>query len=314
MNIRNIFSCISNAICPSSSKWHRALNSAFHSISHVCGGALFISALALSSCSETDYLSYDPSANGVYFHRDTLTYSFSVMPVDSQTHVLQIPVKIMGVISDVPRTFAYRIERQMPSDSIQKLIYLPESESYVWAEEGKQYDIPGQVTIPAGKIEGSIPVTIHRNALAGSFAEGYQHYRLVIRLSQNENFTPVLTEKDQVRIIEFDNAIDQPAWYDAFGGKVWYERELGVWHPYKFIKMVEYFHDIKNILPDTYKKMEALYGENLENVPYGDFHMYKTIFRKHIYARMYEHFNDPANRDMILSLYPDFPFDFPNPF
>ena len=275
---------------------------------------LFTSALALTSCSETDYLQYDPSANGVYFHRDTLTYSFSVMPVDTTEHVLRIPVKIMGVVTDQPRTFSYAIETSMPIDSIQKLIYLPESASHEWAVAGKHYDAPQQVTIPAGQIEGCIPITIHRNALEGNFSEGYKHYRLVIRLTKNENFRPVLSEKDQVRIVEFDNAIDQPAWYDAFGGKVWYEKELGVWHPYKFIKMVEYFHDIKNVLPDTYRKMEALYGENLDNVPYGDFHAYKTIFRKHIYARMYDHFNDPANRDMILSLYPDFPFDFPNPF
>ena len=29
---------------------------------------------------------------------------------------------------------------------------------------------------------------------------------------------------------------------------------------------------------------------------------------------MYDYFNDPANRDMILDAYPDFPFDFPNPY
>ncbi len=274
---------------------------------------LFVGA-TMSSCSETDYLQYDASACGIYFHRDTLTYSFSVMPVDSVTHTLQVPVKIMGVVSDKPRTFAYTVEHQMPSDSLQRLIYLPEAEQYVWAEQDKHYTVPQEVTIPAGAITGTIPVTIHRRALEGSFSEGYQHYRIVIRLAPNAHFSPVLSEKDQVRIIQFDNAIDQPAWYDAFGGKVWYEHDLGKWHPYKFIKMVEYFHEVGNILPDTYKKMVALYGENLENVPYGDFHVYRTIFRKHIYSRMYEHFNDPTQRDMILSLYPDFPFDFPNPF
>lgn len=287
-----------------------------HILSIICLGLLPFGGgwVGLSSCSETDYLTYDPSANGVYFHRDTLTYSFSVMPVDTTEHVLNVPVKLMGIVSDQPRAVSYKIEQVMPSDSILKNIYLPDTEDYVWAEAGKHYDMPKQAIIPAGGIEGNIPVTIHRRALEGDFAHGYKHYRIVIRLTQNDCFTPVLSEKDQVRIIQFDNAIDQPAWYDAFGGKVWYERELGVWHPYKFIKMVEYFHDIKNVLPDTYRKMEALYGENLDNVPYGDFHAYKTIFRKHIYARMYEHFNDPANRDMILSLYPDFPFDFPNPF
>jgi hypothetical protein len=78
--------------------------------------------------------------------------------------------------------------------------------------------------------------------------------------------------------------------------------------------MVEYFHALEETHPETYKKMVALYGENLEHIEYGDPYQYRTIFRKYIYQPMYEHFNDPANRDMILNEYPDFPFDFPDPF
>ena len=29
---------------------------------------------------------------------------------------------------------------------------------------------------------------------------------------------------------------------------------------------------------------------------------------------MYDYFSDPANEDYILSEFPDFPFDFPNPY
>lgn len=202
----------------------------------------------------------------------------------------------------------------MPNDSIQKLIYVPGNKEYVWAQKGVQYTVPSEVTIPANSIEGVIPVTVNRSELKGNYAEGYVRYRIILRLAANENFTPTLSEKDQVRVVQFDNAVEQPAWYDAYGEKVWYKPELGEWHPYKLIKLVEYFHDVKNILPETYVKMVNLYGENLENVPYGDFHVYRTIFRKYIYSRMYDHFNDPANRDMILSLYPDFIFDFPDPF
>lgn len=275
------------------------------------GGGL----VGLSSCSETNYLTWDQTANGIYFHHDTLIYSFSVMPVDTTEHVLKVPVKLMGMVSDHPRSFSYKVERMMPTDSIQKLIYQPVSEQSVWAEEGKHYDLPAQVTFPAGKIESYIPITIHRRALEGNFTDGYKHYRLVIRLTENENFTPVLSEKDQVRIIEFDNAIDQPAWYNYDRSeKIWYTNYLGTWHPYTYIKLVEYFHDLKDTLPETYKKIVDLYGENLEHVPYGDFHEYRTIFRKYVFKPIYEHVNDPANHDMILSLYPDYPFDFPNPF
>ena len=273
-----------------------------------------LAVVMLASCTETGYITYSPDENGIYFQRDTFIYSFSVSPVDTVTHVINVPVNVMGTLSDQPRTFAYTIERQMPSDSLQKLIFTPAGDDFVWAEEGVQYDVPATVTIPAGATQGMLPITIYRDQLEGSYYEGYQHYRLVIRLAAGDLFTPTLSEKDQLRIIQFDNAIDQPAWYDAYGEKVWYKPELGEWHPYKLIKLVEYFHDVKDILPETYVKMVALYGENLDNVPYGDFHVYRTIFRKYIYSRMYEHFNDPANRDMILALYPDFIFDFPDPF
>lgn len=276
--------------------------------------ALIAPSIFSASCSETDYMTYDSKANGVYFNHDTLIYSFSVLPVDSTTHVINIPVKVMGTVTDQPRRFAYNVEYQMPTDSLQKLIFTPENTDYTWAKEGEQYTLSDEVVIPAGKTEGTIPVTIYRSKLGGDYANGYIHYRIIVRLASNENFTPTLSEKDQVRIVQFDNAIDQPAWYNAYGDKVWYKPELGEWHPYKLIKLVEYFHDVKNVLPESYAKMVALYGENLENVPYGDFHVYRTIFRKYIYSRMYEHFNDPANRDMILSLYPDFIFDFPDPF
>lgn len=267
-----------------------------------------------ASCSESGYITYPPRENGIYFQRDTFIYSFSVTPVDTVTHTIEVPVQVMGSLSEQPRTFAYTIECQMPSDSLQKLIFTPENTDFVWAEEGVQYEVPTEVAIPAGATQGVLPITIHREQLAGSYYEGYQHYRFVVRLTANEHFAPTLSEKDQLRIIQFDNAIEQPAWYDAYGEKVWYKPELGEWHPYKLIKLVEYFHDVKDVLPETYIKMVDLYGENLENVPFGDFHVYRTIFRKYIYARMYEHFNNPANRDMILSLYPDFIFDFPDPF
>ena len=288
-------------------------NSIIHSFGHVAILMLIASPM-LTSCTDDDYITYSSDENGIYFNHDTLVFSFSVLPVDTLTHVINVPVKVMGTLSDQPRTFAYSVERQMPNDSLQKLIYMPEHDQFVWAEEGAQYTVPAEVVIPAGQTEGVIPITIYRSRLEGNYSEGYKHYRLVIRLAENQNFTPTLSESDQIRIVEFDNAIDQPAWYDAYGDKVWYKPELGEWHPYKLIKLVEYFHDVKDVLPETYTKMVALYGENLENVPYGDFHVYRTIFRKYIYSRMYEHFNDPANRDMILSLYPDFIFDFPDPF
>ena len=115
-------------------------------------------------------------------------------------------------------------------------------------------------------------------------------------------------------MFRFDNSVDQPEWYSAHGEKVWQERYLGKGHPLKFIKMVEYFHAVEEILPETYKNMVALYGENLEHIPYGDPYQYRTIFVKYIYAKMYEFFGNPDNREGILHEVPDVPFDFPDPY
>lgn len=252
--------------------------------------------VAVSSCEETDYMTYDTSHNGVYFLSDTLQYSFSVTPVEQRTHVVKIPVRVMGGISDSPRKIGYEVIADTTT-----------------AIGGEQYRL-GEAVIMPDSVNGFIPVEILRDGLEGSYSEGYVRYRLGLRLVANENFAPTLSLEEQKFVLNFDNAVEMPNWYDAYGDKVWSERYLGKWHPLKLIKMVEYFHAIELVLPETYKKMVADYGENLENIPYGDPYLYRTIFRKYIYKPMYDFFNDPANRDAIIDEYPDFPFDFPDPF
>ena len=250
----------------------------------------------LGACSPTDYMTYDISDQGVYFTRDTLTYSFSVTPIEVKSYTFKVPFRVMGTIASESRPVAFEVVDTATN-----------------AVEGVQYTI-GQAVMPADSIDGYIPVVILRDGLEGNYTDGYTKYRLTLRLTTNEYFRPMLDSAAQWRTLTFDNAIEQPNWLDAYGNKVWSKSELGVWHPYKFIKMVEYFHAIADILPETYEKMVAAYGENLEDVPYGDVYLYRTVFKKYVFAPMYDFFNDPANREMILANYPDFPFDFPSPY
>ena len=252
--------------------------------------------LLFAACEETDYLKFDTSHSGIYFTKDTLRYSFSVTPVEIKSHQFNIPVRVMGGISDKER----EVEFSVRADS-------------TTAEEGVHYII-GRAVIMPDSIDGYIPVTILRDNLEGNYTDGYKKYRLCIELRQNKNFVPTLDSLSQVRMFRFDNSVDQPEWYSAHGEKVWQERYLGKWHPLKFIKMVEYFHAVEEILPETYKNMVVLYGENLEHIPYGDPYQYRTIFVKYIYAKMYEFFGNPDNREGILQEFPDFPFDFPDPY
>lgn len=253
-------------------------------------------ALLFTACDDEDYMRFDVSHSGVYFTKDTLIYSFGVTPVEIREYTYNIPVKVMGGVSSLKREIAYTV--------------IPDSTTAV---EGVHYTI-GEACIMPDSVQGIIPVTVYRDNLEGTFATGYTRYSLCLQLSSNEHFVPTLDSLSQVRMFRFDNSVDQPAWYNAHGEKVWQKRYLGEWHPLKFIKMVEYFHDVEKILPETYKKMAALYGDNLEHIPFGDPYQYRTIFVKYIYSRMYEYFENPANRESILNEFPDFPFDFPDPY
>lgn len=257
--------------------------------------------MLLAACQETEYLKFDMSHNGIYFTRDTLKYSFSVTPLDVNSHLFKVPVKVLGGLSGTEREVAYRVN--------------PDSTTAV---EGVHYTLGKAVILP-DSIEGYIPVTILRDNLEGSYSEGYTSYSLCIELVKNNDFIPTLDSLSQVRVLRFDNAIDIPDWLDYKGEKIWRpgnpHPQLGDWHPYTFIKLVEQFHTIKDIIPETYEKMVQYYGgENLESVPYASFYPYLPIIRKYVLVPLYEYFSNEANREEILALYPDYPFNFPDPY
>ena len=256
----------------------------------------FPAALMLAaSCDDENYLLFDTSYHGLYFQSDTLSYSFGVTPVETLQYVYPIPVMVLGTPRDEDLPIGYEIIADTTT-----------------ATEGVQFNF-GDAYIPADSVNGYINVIILRDGLEGTYDTGYTRYELGIRLVENDWFVPTLSSDDQMIILKFDNSIDIP-WYDAYGNKVWLTEYLGEWHPFKLIKMVEYFHALADILPETYADMVELYGENLEDIPYGNPYEYRSIFRKYIYLPMYEYFNDPDNYDYIISLYPDFPFDMPYPF
>ena len=261
-----------------------------------------LGAVCFISCTETEYLKYDVSHNGIYFTKDKLKYSFSVTSDTIHSYLFKMPIQIMGGISEKEREVAYRINEDSTN-----------------AIEGIHYTI-GKAFIAPDSITGYIPVTILRDSLQGSYAEGYKTYRLYIELVENDNFTPTLDTLSQERLLQFDNAIDIPDWFDWEKKKIWRpgnpHDNLGSWHPYTYMKLVEQFHTVKDVpnMEETYEKMVALYGEYLEHVPYASFSDYMHIIRKYVLAPLYDYFSNPENEDEIMSLYPDYPFDFPDPY
>lgn len=251
-------------------------------------------AMFFSSCDE-EYLVFDTGAPGIYFTRDTLEYSFGVTPVEIKRYTFKVPVKIMAALSKESRPIGYEVNHEKTT-----------------AVEGVHYEF-GEAVILPDSINGYIPVTFFRENLEGNYSDGYESYQICLELVDNGHFAPTLDPLSQVRILKFDNAIEQPDWRIYDGSKKW-PASFGSWHPFTFIKIVENFHALEDILPETYAKIVKSYGENLENIPYGDYNEYAVIFRKYIILPLYEYINDPVNREFILSEYPDYPFDVPDPY
>lgn len=266
-----------------------------HCITLLPGLVTALCAWAMMACSETDYMRFDTHFAGIYFPEDTVRYSFGVTPIETRSYTVRIPVCLVGKPAGEDRTISYTIVAEGTN-----------------ATEGQQFVI-GQPLIEGDSIRGYIPVTIQRDALEGNYNDGYKRYRLKLQLTAGGDLTPTMSADRQTCVLTFDNAVEQPNWFDYKGDKVWHRSELGEWHPLKFIKLVEFFHAFGQRQPETYAKMVATYGENLENVEYGDFYLFRTIMSKYIFAPMYDYFNDPAVQAEIRAQYPDFPFDFPNP-
>ena len=130
-------------------------------------------------------IDYDTSRNGVYFKNDTIRYSYGVTPIEVKSYILKVPVYIMGTISDEARPIPYQIVTE-GTDAI----------------SGEQYNIHDALIYP-DSVSGFIPVEILRDGLKGSYAEGYTHYNLKLRLVQNNSFIPTLTEKEQEIVLIF---------------------------------------------------------------------------------------------------------------
>ena len=265
--------------------------------------ALALSVMLFFTACQENYLKYDTSHSGVYFTKDTLKYSFSVTPLEITSYEFKVPFMIMGVPSSKAREVAFVVNPELTT-----------------AEENVHYCI-GKAVVQPDSISGYIPVTILRDNLEGDYENGYVKYRLCMQLVENDDFTPTLSPESQMRILEFDNAIDTPEWLNYKGDKIWVpgnpHPHLGSWHPYTYIKLVEQFKTLKDVpnMEETYWKMVEYYGgENLEKVPYAQFYPYLPIMQKYVFAPLYEYFSNEANREEILALYPDYPFDFPNPY
>lgn len=246
-----------------------------------------IAVLFITGCSQNDYLVFDEDYSGIYFTEDSLHYSFSTLPIETRTYTQKIPVKIMGKPYSHERIFGVEI--------------LP-AKNNINPIKGQQYLLEEEtLKIEADSITGYIPLILLRDGLAGDDENGYTRYELRLKLVENNNFTPTLSESDQNVVVTFDNSIERPTW---FSEEVWISK-CGEWAPIKLIKIMEYFHTIlKENAPSTYQKMVADIGENWEDVTYGWPTDYNYTVKKYILIPCYEYFISHPEHGIT---------DFPNP-
>ena len=239
------------------------------------------------ACNQNDYLVFDEDYAGIYFTEDSIHYSFSTMPIETRTYTQKIPVTIMGKPYDYDRIFSVEIlPAKTNQDPVKGLQYILEEET---------------LKIDADSINGFIPLIILRDGLAGDDESGYTRYELRLKLVENNNFQPTLSEKEQNVVVTFDNSIERPSW---FSEEVWISK-CGEWAPIKLIKIMEYFHTtLKENAPSTYQKMVSDIGENWEDVTYGWPTDYNYTVKKYILIPCYEYFKAHPEHGIT---------DFPNP-
>ena len=246
-----------------------------------------ITVLFITGCSQNDYLVFDEDYSGIYFTEDSIHYSFSTMPIETRMYTQKIPVKIMGKPYDYDRIFSVEIlPAKENTNPLKGLQYLLEEET---------------LKIEADSITGNIPLIILRDGLEGDDETGYKRYEIRLKLVENNNFVPTLSETEQNVVVTFDNAIEKPSWYSE---DVWLSK-CGEWSPIKLIKIMEYFHTtLQENAPSTYQKMVGDIGENWENVTYGWPTDYNYTVKKYILIPCYEYFLTHPEHGIN---------DFPNP-
>lgn len=217
------------------------------------------------SCSQ-DYKLFDKDFMGVYFLKDSIYYSFGVTPIEKKSYDLKVPVRLMGEIASVDRHFSVSVISDKTT-----------------AQKGVHYNIQDEMIIPADSINGFIYVTILRDNLKED------DFKLFLKLEDKDKLTPVY-EKYKETLIHFNNRVEPPTWKDYWGDPAWPDYELGPWHPLKYIKFIELFRGLEEIVPETYKSMIDRFGPDLENVDFGWPYDYNFTMTKYVLIPLYQYF------------------------
>ena len=232
----------------------------------IYGLSLLITGI-FSSCEDTDYPTFDIKQASIYFEKDSIVYSFGTTPLSISNYTLNLPVKIMGIPSKEKRIFKVELIKKKTN-----------------AIAEQQYRIPKELVIEADSVNGVIPVKIIRAGLGEE-----KKWQIGFKLIATTDFLPASEIGDQV-VAGFNNIVEPPTWKDWQGNPAWPLDRLGEWNPVVWVKFMEYFRNMEQTSPSTYKKMVEQHGPNLENVNYSWPWDYDYAITKYILIPMYDFF------------------------
>ncbi|GGH06444.1 hypothetical protein GCM10011418_03140 [Sphingobacterium alkalisoli] len=175
-------------------------------LKHLCmsTGLLATLCLLFSSCEKDLNAVYQQDARVYFFERSTVdltssvtskSYSFLLDPSTITEHIIFIKIKSMGDTASYDR---YSIGKRI--------------ENGTTARAGEDYEFLPAL-IPAGEVEGLLPVKIFRNSRIAS-----EEVSLVLTIGETEDFKVGIVE-DQVFTLRWSDRLSQPSTWPFYFGE-----------------------------------------------------------------------------------------------
>ena len=222
--------------------------------------------LTLAGCKDT-WLMYDTSQKDhLYFEVTSALPQVSFSLIEDQQIEYNVAVKMMGMPVDYDRTFSIEYIDADPDETI---TVGTEKIPVITAQSGTDFEI-GALTLPAGAVETSIPLTLHRQEVMKT-----KYACIRFRIVEDDEFLPLAADSTFVKKIKtplFNLYVNDgdptcPDWWDAsatgydlFGWTLY----LGRFYPEKFRKMLDLYHQVETKNPVFYQECVDRYGENLD--------------------------------------------------
>lgn len=140
--------------------------------------SLLMAVIFFAACKKEQPATFDPNFTGIYFSTDSMNYSFSVTPIEITSHVLKVPVKIMGMPDTKDRVFSVEIGQERTT-----------------AVEGVHYRVTGDLIIPKDSVSGYVPLEILRDDL------GEDDFKIHFKLVEKDGFIPVDYPKTSIVVV-----------------------------------------------------------------------------------------------------------------